>query len=313
MRTISNFERNIEKGIDWVINNYDYFDPYQRKENYPEHISKKSFAEITLIVFAAKKVEKHLNSILLNKIEFLSTQILKTLKSPQLYMGIFKNERSFKPMEVALLIMLKLHPEDELLNKIVLKAYYSGLFDPCVASAFRHYEVKSFLEMNKLIDFDNKEKISLAKQSILGKRQLNLVNMTRLEEYELTHILFYLTEWEKINANHIIMDLGINTIQELVLYLTGKNLLLKNNDLLAELVMNMVHLNVVHPLLDQSINTLCEGQREDGVFEAASYTYQRALVESTTLRSLVDTDRDVVLNYHTTFVSIAALLTYYLN
>ncbi|MBB5634470.1 hypothetical protein HDE68_000355 [Pedobacter cryoconitis] len=298
----------IVKSVDWVAENWDYFNPLN-KDPFPVKIKNKSFAELTLVILLGLKYKTSIPEQVTAVLEKLNEKVLEVVKNPLFYEDFFINPAQFKPLDVALILCSLVNPDDLLLKKMLRKAYDRGLFTPVVASTFRVYESDYLLALCGIKEFPDEEKTAIAMKTVLGGEFLNMVSMNRPEEYELTHILFYLSDWGKDDISRFISQDRLKLVKEALVLLTGKNLLLKNNDLLSEYIMNMCDLNMDHAVLELAYARLMESQREDGVFAAAAYTYESKL-GAEIFKNMDPYKTDLILHYHTTFVGLMASFTY---
>lgn len=302
------YNSTIVKSMDWIAGNWNYFNPLN-KDPFPAKIKNKSFAELTLVILLGLKYKTSIPEQVTEVLEKLNEKVLEVIKNPLFYEDFFINPGQFKPLDVALILCSLVNPDDLLLKKILQKAYDRGLFTPVVTSIFRVFESDYLLALCGLKEFPDEAKTAVALQTVLGGEFLNIVSMNRPEEYEFTHILFYLSDWGKDDISNFISEDRLQLVKEALVLLTGKNLLLKNNDLLSEYIMNMCDLNMDHAVLDLAYAQLMESQREDGVFAAAAYTYQSKL-GADIFKGMDNCKTDLILHYHTTFVGLMASFTY---
>jgi hypothetical protein len=138
----------------------------------------------------------------------------------------------------------------------------------------------------------------LSKNSIL-RSALDILNFDIIDEYYLTHALFFLSDFGELTISDNIID--DNKIQNTLLTLAAKNILSHDMDLLSEYIINLCNLNVRHDLCNLALHILIKSQYGDGAFPCPERKKK--------IKVAGDTKASVVRNnYHVTLVAIIAMI-----
>lgn len=292
---------HLEKAIHWIYCNRNFFSPLKGK-NMPIRV--KMFAELQLALLIIDK--KLLNNSAAKEFDILCDFSENILNSPEYYEYILAFPDCFRLYGSSAIYYLS-HRHSEILINVINKAIPFIKYNEC---EMEHY---SKMDLEHLIMMANKNTNhnilnELYKGSILDSN-LDLAFFSRIEEYKLTHSIFYYTDFGK-NEN---IPSGVFDKLEHALLTMGYRSYLKNDmDLLGEYIMCLCFLHSKNNFLDTLFNKYISNQKHDGSFSGPQAP--DLIKYSQGIKGLFNHHKKIILdNYHVTFVSVMAITLYILN
>lgn len=291
----------LEKAIHWIYCNRAYFSPLKGK-NMPIRV--KMFAELQLALLIIDR--NLLNTTAAKEFDTLCDFSEKILTSPAYYELILAFPDCFRLYGSSAIYYLS-HRHNKILNDVINQAL------PFIKYNESEMESYSKMDLEHLIMMaikDNNHSLfdELYKESILNS-SLDLAFFSRIEEYKLTHSIFYYTDFGK-NKN---IPLDVFYKLEHSLLTMGYRSYLKNDmDLLGEYIMCLCFLHSKNDFLNILFNKYISKQKKNGSFSGPQAP--DLIKYSQGFKGLFNHHKKVILDdYHVTFVSVMAITLYILN
>ena len=208
-------------------------------------------------------------------------------------------------------------------DKVILEKQYRYAYDEVLfktvkkATPFVRYNIKELQNYSRmdlehlLMMFDSYvdgkvkyDSTQLLQNSIIDS-DLDIAFYSRLDEYSLTHSIFYVTDFGNNNIPVAVYKRIVYILQTMAY----KNYFMNDLDLLGEYIMCLCFMHCGNGCLKELYAGLVSCQNRDGSFSGPSRDGLRK--NSKGLKGLYKRQKKIVLdNYHTTLVAIMAMVLY---
>jgi hypothetical protein len=297
--------KNINSAIEWVHQNIDLFNPLN---DINDKYTIKMFSELQLALLVIEREQEYLNEDSIknvNKIISLSEQIIL---DPRYYEQVQLHPEAFRMYGASIIYYLS-YRKNKILESIIQKTYEIAYDITPEILPYRKMDYEHCLSLADLYIVRPKQHFmsmaKLAENSVLNS-SLDLLHFTILEEYSLTHAIFYLSD---LGNKYVSIDI-CKKVENSISVLAMKNILNNDLDLLGEYIMSLccIH-SKLYTTLDYLLQQFLLCQSSEGSFLGPERNGKKIPNENN-LDEPTKRKNQVRYNYHTTLVAIMALTLY---
>jgi hypothetical protein len=291
-------ENALKTSLKWINDNLEYFNPLSKMNDLDIININKPYVELYLMLWVANRNKEFISEKSLHVIEKINKFAQNILVSPSYYEQILIKPENLRINGAAMMFYLN-YNRNKTLEDILKKVYPIAIKISPELPPFRKMDLEFSLQLvDKILDRNEIKDMSLlAENTILGT-DIDLINYTIDDEYALTHIIFYLTNFGEKSISH--KKQGI--IEHSILTLCAKNMLIGDMDLLGEYIINILNLNIETNICKIAFTELLKSQNRDGYFPGP---------ERGRKHNAKNNSKDLFkINYHTTLVAIMAIIFY---
>lgn len=293
---------SLEKAIHWVYRSRKYFSPFYADN---DAMGAKMFSELQLTLFLLNVNRHKLSDKAISEVEKLSELSYEIISSPKYYELIFSCLSFFRLYGAGAIYYLG-YAYDEVLFKTVKKATPFVRYNIKELQNYSRMDLEHLLMMfDSYVDGKVKYDSTQLLQNSIIDSDLDIAFYSRLDEYSLTHSIFYVTDFGNNNIPVAVYKRIVYILQTMAY----KNYFMNDLDLLGEYIMCLCFMHCGNGCLKELYAGLVSCQNRDGSFSGPSRDGLRK--NSKGLKGLYKRQKKIVLdNYHTTLVAIMAMVLY---